>query len=235
MKTIVRAPLAFLVSLLLIAAVISVSCDSGDNSDDSQIISGCSPVPVATAPDLILCASYSQEQLETAINLAGGGCICYSECPNQTVTDKGNGSYLLTCSNECGFDTDTGKIGFLEWLDDWDKATTEAKAQEKPILINFYTQICPTCRTLDKNTFADKSIATFMCENFISVKLDASKNSLSANYGISGVPTTVVTTPDGTAIGKITGYYPPEAFMPGLERAMELWNNMNEPDTNLEL
>jgi thioredoxin-related protein len=235
MKTIVRAPLAFLVILMLIAAVVSVSCDSGDNSDDSQIISGCSPVPVATAPDLILCASYSQEQLETAINAAGGGCACNSECPIQTVTDKGNGSYLLTCSNECGFDTDTGKIGFFEWLEDWDEAITEAEAQEKSILINFYTQICPACRALDKNTFADKSIATFMCENFINVKLDASKSSLSAKYGISGVPATLITTPDGTEIGRISGYYPPKAFMTGLERAMELWNEMKGTDSSLEL
>ena len=221
-------------ALLILSAGISISCTNKDNSNDSQLISGCSPPPIATAPDITICANYNQEQLETAINTAGGGCACNSECPSQTVIDKGNGSYLVTCSNKCGSDTDTGKIDYLGWLNDWDDATNKALAQGKPIIINFYTDLCPACRSLDKNTFTDKSIAAFMCENFVSVKSNAGKTSLHANYGISGVPTTVVTTTNGTEIGRIVGYYPPEAFMTGLERAVGLWDQIKEENTHPE-
>ncbi|MFO8010222.1 MAG: thioredoxin family protein [Dehalococcoidia bacterium] len=217
-----------LVSLILLSSLalctVNLSCGDEDGEVESDIIPGCSPRPVVVAPDINLCTDFGQAQLEKAVFTAGGGCACGEECQSQTITDKGDGTYLLKCINQCGTVTATGEVGYLQWLSDWDEAMEQAKANDKPIAINFFTDLCPACRSLDENTFANKEVAGFMCENFINVKSNSARTGLHANYGIWSVPTTVFTTPDGTEMGRITGYFPPERFILGLEQALNAWN-----------
>ena len=116
----------------------------------------------------------------------------------------------------------------VEWLYDWDEALQQAQSNNTPIMINFYTQVCPYCVKLDQDTFANKEVSTFLNKNFICVKSDAGKSSLANNYYMTGVPTTYFTTPDGTSIGYMPGYVPPETFLIGSQKALELWLNGTE-------
>ncbi len=112
----------------------------------------------------------------------------------------------------------------IVWISDWNKAISTAQNENKPILINFYTDVCPACRALEKNTFSDEEVISSLCKNFVTVKSNAGKSGLHANYGISGVPTTIFAWSDGEEMGRIIGAYPPESFLDGISQALEYWN-----------
>jgi len=116
------------------------------------------------------------------------------------------------------------------WIWDWEEAKTRAQAENKPIVINFFTDLCPACRRLDQNTFTDDEVKGFLSENFITVKSNAGKTGLFMNYGISAVPTTVFTTPDGVEFGRITGYYPPESFLNGSSQGLNIWEDLQDSE-----
>ena len=39
------------------------------------------------------------------------------------------------------------------WTTDWDKAMAAARAQKKPVVVDFYTDWCGWCKKLDKETY----------------------------------------------------------------------------------
>ena len=92
-------------------------------------------------------------------------------------------------------------------------------------MINFYTDICPYCVKLDEETFADEKASAFLNGNFVNVKSNAGKTSLHVNYGLAGVPTTIFAASDGTEMGRIMGYRPPDQFQEGAQEALDYWND----------
>lgn len=128
-----------------------------------------------------------------------------------------------------GCDRSSGdSVSALTWLRDWDEAKKQAQEQDKPIMINCYTDVCPACRELDSKTFTDIELGAFLSDNFINLKSNANDSGLCTNYGVFGVPTTVFTEPDGEYIGEIRGYYPPKQFFIGVQEAVNRWENIAE-------
>jgi thioredoxin-related protein len=119
---------------------------------------------------------------------------------------------------------DTGQPLPVQWVDDWEEAKSMASEENKPIMVNFYTDICPTCDRLDRDTFANEDVRAYLNDNFINVKSHTTRSGVHEQFGIRGVPTTVFATPGGEEMGRIFGYYPPEAFLGGCQAAQEHWN-----------
>ncbi|RKN79991.1 thioredoxin family protein [Ulvibacterium marinum] len=61
----------------------------------------------------------------------------------------------------------------VEWLT-WEEATTLAMNEENPkkVFVDIYTDWCGWCKKMDKDTFQNPEVATYMSENFYMVKLD---------------------------------------------------------------
>ena len=55
-------------------------------------------------------------------------------------------------------------INFID--NDFDKALTKAKDQEKIIFIDAYTTWCGPCKMMDREVFTDSAIGDFYNENF---------------------------------------------------------------------
>ena len=53
----------------------------------------------------------------------------------------------------------------------------------KPVVIDFYTSWCRWCRVMDKETFKDEKVASYLNEHFISIKLNAEQTVGSLEYG----------------------------------------------------
>ena len=117
--------------------------------------------------------------------------------------------------------------GTVNWLSDWDEALSEAQSQNKPILINFYTDLCPACRKMDQTTFTDDELGAFLNSNFICLRSNAGKSTLYTRYGISAVPTMIFTEPDGYEkqyeIARIVGYVNASEFYQIALDALEQW------------
>lgn len=115
----------------------------------------------------------------------------------------------------------TGGGGKVQWSTDWNEAITEAQAENKPMMITFYSDICPACRILDGNAFSDDELSVFLSTSFVCVRSNAGWSRLHTVYGIPGVPTTVFTSPDGAEITRIVGAASVESFYQKAQAALE--------------
>jgi len=105
--------------------------------------------------------------------------------------------------------------GDVQWAGTWDAAFFRAKSEEKVVLVTFYADWCIWCKKLEDTTLADTSVASFLAQKTVPVRLDVdgAGRELSDEYRVDGLPTVLVFSSDGTELGRIPGYLPPEGFL----------------------
>lgn len=112
----------------------------------------------------------------------------------------------------------------IEWVG-FDEGIAIAKKENKPILIDVYTDWCTWCKEMDKKVFSDKTVIEYISKYFVAVKFNAESNQivtlkdrrltqreLSYAMGITSYPTTLFLKPDGAPITRLPGYVPPETY-----------------------
>ncbi len=109
----------------------------------------------------------------------------------------------------------TSQSGNIQWAQTWDAALFRARSEEKVVVVTFYADWCIWCKKLEDTTLADSSVASFLAENTVPVRLDVdgAGRELSDQYRVDGLPTVLVLKNDGTELGRIPGYLPPEGFL----------------------
>ncbi|CAA6676573.1 MULTISPECIES: thioredoxin family protein [unclassified Lentimonas] len=104
------------------------------------------------------------------------------------------------------------------WMTDFDAAKAKAKAEDKPMLLDFTgSDWCGWCIKLDKEVFGEAAFKEYASSELVLVELDfprgkeqsaelkAQNEKLAKQYGIRGFPTILVLSPDGELIEQ-TGY-----------------------------
>ena len=119
------------------------------------------------------------------------------------------------------------------WLDDLEKAKTQAKAENKRILLDFTgSDWCGWCKKLDAEVFSQQEFKDYAAKKLVLVEVDfphgfklpdATKkqnDALAKKFQIQGYPTIIVTSPSGNKKGQL-GYMEggPKAFIKALEKA----------------
>lgn len=107
----------------------------------------------------------------------------------------------------------------------FDKVLAMARAQNRPIFIDGYIQVCAPCKQLDKEVFPLKSVGDYFNNNFINVKYDIEKKEgekLKALYGdvITGYPSLVLIDMNGKMVHKIGGFHPADSLIAKMQRAL---------------
>jgi thioredoxin-related protein len=107
----------------------------------------------------------------------------------------------------------------IEWSNSMTYALQQAKAQNKPILVSFYTTWCGWCKKLDAETYTDPRVMA-AAQRYITVKLNAEGDGASekARLGVKGYPNIVFLRPDGSEIERFAGYLGPADFASELAR-----------------
>lgn len=117
----------------------------------------------------------------------------------------------------------------IQWHD-FAQAVAKAKAENKLIVVDFYTDWCSWCKVMDAKTYGDSTITAFAGKKLVMAKVNAESNEtvsykgneytyrqLAAGFGVRGYPATIFLDASGEFITSVPGYVPAEQFLPILE------------------
>lgn len=89
----------------------------------------------------------------------------------------------------------------------WADVKAEAKAQNKLIFVDFYTDWCAPCKFMTINIFPQKEAGDFYNPHFISYKINAEKGegpAIAKEYRITGYPTLAYINYKGEVVHRVT-------------------------------
>jgi thioredoxin-related protein len=96
----------------------------------------------------------------------------------------------------------------------YNEGITLAKTEGKKVLLFFYSEWCPYCKKMLRETFQDSSVVSYVRENFIAIELDFDKDTkIVSRYGVRILPSTFFLIKSGERIGPLLGYIPPDQFL----------------------
>jgi thioredoxin-related protein len=89
----------------------------------------------------------------------------------------------------------------------WQDALDKAKAEQKPLFVDFYTDWCGPCKMMSKTVFTEKEVADYYNQHFVSVKINAEQQEqkLVQSVGITAYPSLYYFMADGSIITKNVG------------------------------
>ncbi|MCX6133995.1 MAG: thioredoxin fold domain-containing protein [Ignavibacteriales bacterium] len=108
----------------------------------------------------------------------------------------------------------------MTWESFSEARVTEAKNQNRPVVMDFYADWCIPCLELEHKTFTDAEVISGT-KDFVRLKVDLThfdspeSEALRKKFNISGVPTIVFIDRTGqeVASSRVVGYLPPKEFL----------------------
>jgi uncharacterized protein YyaL (SSP411 family) len=125
----------------------------------------------------------------------------------------------------------------LPWREWGDEAFAEAKAQDKPVLLDIGAVWCHWCHVMDTGipgdpvhtgTYSNAAVQERILANFIPIKVDNDRRpDINARYNMGGWPTTAFLTPDGDTLYGET-YVDPVRMIGLLDYISDLYTNSKD-------
>lgn len=105
----------------------------------------------------------------------------------------------------------------------FDDAKKAAKAENKLIFVDFFTEWCGPCKMLAKKVFPTKEIGDFLNANYVCLKLDAEKEGmeLAKASKVQAYPTLAVYDAEGNLVGSTAGYREGSDFINAIKAASD--------------
>ena len=134
----------------------------------------------------------------------------------------------------------------VDWYQWCDEAFEIAKREHKPVLVSIGYAACHWCHVMERESFEDPTIAAYMNEHFICIKVDREEHpdvdhmymdAVQAISGSGGWPLNVFVTPDRAPFYGGTYFPPRQAYnRPSwgqlLQRMDQIWNEQQEEVAN---
>ena len=115
---------------------------------------------------------------------------------------------------------DSAAAAEVAWRRDIKKAFAEAKAQNKPILVQVTASWCHYCHKMFDETYTDDRIIERVNGCFIPLMVDGDEHPDTVRWiGVNGYPTTAIVSPQRKVVNKISGYQVARSFAGWLDRA----------------
>jgi uncharacterized protein YyaL (SSP411 family) len=130
----------------------------------------------------------------------------------------------------------------VDWFAWGNEAFAKAREENKPIFLSIGYSTCHWCHVMERESFESQSVADFLNQNFISIKVDREERPdvdkiymtfVQATSGQGGWPLNVFLTPDRKPFYGGT-YYPPDnrygrpSFLQVLRQIQQLWQSKHE-------
>ena len=104
-----------------------------------------------------------------------------------------------------------------------EEALQEARAQKKMLFIDAYTSWCGPCKWMSESEFTKPEAGAFFNRHFVNYKInveDGDGRAFAKKYEVSGYPTFLVLTPDGTLRHRVLGADTLHLFIPRVEQGL---------------
>lgn len=113
----------------------------------------------------------------------------------------------------------------LTWYS-FDEGVSKAQKENKQVLVDFYTDWCGWCKEMDKTTYSDRDVISYLNDKFVVIRLNPEKDGtlkfgdkqfknmeFSLGVGVNGYPATLFMESDYEILQLVPGYMPAETFM----------------------
>ena len=105
----------------------------------------------------------------------------------------------------------------INWYS-YDEGIALGLSESKKVFINFYADWCRFCKTIDRETFQNTGIISYLNSHFISIKVDVEREkSIAKKYDINPLPDSWFLSEKGDVIGNRPGYLTAGDLMPVLQ------------------
>ena len=120
----------------------------------------------------------------------------------------------------------------IAWASTYADAQTLAKAENKLILVDVYTDWCGWSKKMDSDVYPDPDVVKAVSQ-FVPVKMNADQEGqdLAAKYNVTGYPTILVLDANGKLQGQIVGYLPAPQFAAELNQYQSKAADLNQSGT----
>lgn len=106
----------------------------------------------------------------------------------------------------------------------FDAAIAKAKAECRPVMIDFFADWCAACKELDQHTYVAKDVVA-EAHRFVTIKVDGTNDheitdKLYEKFGVKGLPTVAFVSPTGDVLEKprVTGFLKAEQFLTEMQK-----------------
>lgn len=124
----------------------------------------------------------------------------------------------------------------VDWVAWNDESLARAKKEQKLMLISIGYSACHWCHVMEHESFEDSTVAAFMNEHFVCIKVDREErpdidqvymNAVQLMTGRGGWPLNCFALPDGRPLYGGT-YFPKEQWMDVMQKVVGIWENDRE-------
>lgn len=110
----------------------------------------------------------------------------------------------------------------LTWLHEEPVAVDKAKAEKRPLMVDFTAEWCAACKRMSKETFSDPRVME-KAGGFVAVKIDATDDedpqieAVKGKYKVVGLPTLVIYDSTGAERQRFNDFVGPDDFVKALD------------------
>ena len=117
----------------------------------------------------------------------------------------------------CAVSVPVTAVDQIKWYS-YEEGVDIGMSENKKIFINFYADWCKFCETMDRQTFQDVDIISYLNSHFISIKVDVEREkSVARKYNINPLPDAWFLSKTGDVIGNKPGFLSAGDLMPILQ------------------
>jgi uncharacterized protein YyaL (SSP411 family) len=108
----------------------------------------------------------------------------------------------------------------ITWLEDYDRGLDRAEEKGKPMVLVLYQSTCSWSKRLLEETLTDPRVKLEK-DHFVWAKVESPDPGLKEIYGLTGYPLTILLSPEGEVLAKVSGYKDATYFSRALKEAQD--------------